>query len=815
MATFGPRVQTPDDEMDELDYEALEVEVDPEEGEVEITMEEGTIEVGFYDDISEELEDDERTEITLQVMDNFDNDIQSRSDWAKSYAKGLDLLGLKVEDRVQPWEGASGVFHPVLMESVIRFQAQAVGELIPAAGPARIKTVGKLDPERQRRAQRVETEMNYQLMERMEGFREETEAQLFHLPLSGSAFKKVFYDPITGTATSMFVPAEDLAVSYGATSLLTAERYTHIMRKTKEELEELMDVGFYRDVDIGDAEPYTSDIQKKYDDLSGEEPSYSDDSRHTILEQHLLLKLGDDELARPYVVTVDKSSGELLSIRRNWREDDPAKKRRMHFVHYRYLPGMGFYGIGLIHLLGGLSKTATSLIRQLIDAGTLANLPAGLKARGLRIKGDDTPFRPGEFRDVDVPGGKISEAIQFLPYKEPSATLYQLLGNVVDEARRIGAVAETELTQFNNEMPVGTAFAILERQMKVMSGVQARMHAAFKKELKLIATIVREHMDARYEWDEEGEFDRKEDFATAGDIIPVSDPNAATVAQRVVAHQAAMEMSQQAPQLYNMGKLHRQMLDIMNIDNAEEILKLPEDILPMDPVTENMAILKQEPIKAFMYQDHESHIAVHTAMAQDPKIQQLVGQSPFAQSIMASMASHIQEHVAFAYRRQIEEKLGVPMPDPEEPMPEDVETQLSAATAAAAQKLLQANKAEAAQQEAEEQKNDPLTQIQMRELALKERKQQHEEQLDMLKLELEAFKDGGNLAHMRERLNSEEMRAALQATIKLATEPTANDKTFIQALELATDMVKEAEKAEMEREKAQQAARAQNSGGGE
>lgn len=780
---IAPVLRTPDIE---IEVEEMEVEI-PEEG-MEIELDEAEEEAAFGDNLVETMEPDDLSWIAAQVVENFENDLNSRDDWARAYVKGLDLLGLKIEDRSQPWEGASGVFHPVMTESIIRFQAQAMGELMPASGPVRTKIVGDQSKERLQQADRIEREMNYQVTEKMEGYREETEQQLFHLPMAGSAFKKIFYDPITGTPSAMFVAAEDLVVSYGATSLRTAERFTHVMRKTRDEVEELMDVGFFASIELGDPEPWKTDIQEKYDELSGEEPGYTDDSRFILLEQHVMLKLEDDELARPYVATVDKSSGELLALRRNWRENDPAKRRRMHFTHYRYLPGMGFYGIGLIHLLGGLSKTATSLLRQLIDAGTLANLPAGLKARGLRIKGDNTPFRPGEFRDVDVPGGKIQEAIQFLPFKEPSAVLYQLLQNVVEEARRIGAVAETELTQFNKEMPVGTAFAVLERQMKVMSGVQARLHASFKQELKLIAAIIHDYMDENYEWDDSGEFNRRADFDGRVDVIPVSDPNAATIAQKVVSHQAAMQMAQSAPQLYNMGKLHRQMLEILRIENADEILKLPEDITPMDPVTENMAILKQEPVRAFLYQDHEAHIRAHMAMAQDPKVLQLVGQSPFAEAIQAAMAAHVQEHVAYAYRKQVEENLGVPMPGPEETMPEDVELELSRVVAEAAQKLLAKNQAEAAQQEAKRQQEDPLTQIQMRELALKEQKQQHEAQIDMMEMELKAFQSGVNLAHQRERLTSEEMRHAVTSAIKLATEPRADDKMAIEAMRVSKEL---------------------------
>lgn len=770
---------TPDDE---IDTEEMLVELSPDEDDESVEV----VVIGHGDNLVDVLSDTELEKVSSDVLDGFNSDVESRSDWADGYVRGLDLLGLKIEDRVMPWAGASGVFHPILLESIIRFQAQAMGEIFPASGPARSKVVSKHTPETLRQAQRVEKEMNYEATEKMVEFREELEQLLFQLPMAGSAFKKVFYDPIEKRPCSMFVPSEDLVVSYGATNLEKAERYTHVMKKTSSEVEELMDVGFYADIDIGEASPEESDIQQKYSDLSGETQSYGKDTRHTILEQHCMLKLDadDGELAKPYVVTVDKTSSKVLSIRRNWLESDDTCRKRMHFVHYKYLPGLGFYGIGLIHILGGLSKTATSILRQLIDAGTLSNLPAGFKTRGFRVKGDNTPFRPGEFRDVDVPGSSIRDHITFLPFKEPSSVLYNLLGSVVDEARRMGAVAETELTSVSKEMPVGTAFAILERQMKVMSGVQARLHAAQHKELKLIANIIHTRMDEKYDWDHEGEFNRKEDFDGRVDVVPVSDPNAATTAQKVVSYQAAMQMAEKAPNLYDMGKLHRQMLDVLQIDNAEEILKLPEDIKAMDPVTENMAILKQEPVKAYMYQDHEAHIRTHMAAAQDPKILQIVGQSPFASAIQSAMSAHITEHVAMAYRKKIEENLGVPLPGMDEPMPEDVEVEVSRLTAAAGEKLLRGNQAEMAQQKAQAEAQDPLTIIQRKEIEMKEREQKHKEEMDKLKVQLEAFKHGTNMAHMKDRLDSEEMRAAGNLAAKIATDINSEDKVTLEALKI-------------------------------
>ena len=671
--------------------------------------------------LAEVIDDDVLQSMASELIADFKADQESRSDWARAYVKGLDLLGMKVEDRQQPWAGASGVFHPILTEAVVRFQAQAMGEIFPPAGPVRTKIVGKNDTEKKDQAFRVENEMNYLLTEEMSEYRDEMEQMLFKLPIAGSAFKKVYYDPLMERPCSMFVPSEDFVVSYGASDLKTCPRYTHVMKKTSNEVLQLQVNGFYRDVDLPDPQPDYSDIKQKYDELDGEEAVIEDDDRHTILEMHVDMNMPEefddpDGIARPYVITIDKTSSEILSIRRNWYEDDEKKKKRMHFVHYRYLPGLGFYGTGLIHLIGGLAKSATSILRQLIDAGTLSNLPAGLKARGLRIKGDDAPLMPGEFRDVDVPGGAIRDSITFIPYKEPSSVLYSLLGNIVEEGRRIGSVADVQVGDTNPQAPVGTTLALMERSMKVMSGVQARLHAALKQELRILAKIIHDNMSAEYSYDMDGDFDRTKDFDGRVDVIPVSDPNAATMSQRVMQYQAALQLAQQAPQLYDMGKLHRQMLEVLGISEAAEIIKLPDDIKPKDPVSENMAILKQEPVKAFMYQDHEAHIQVHMSAMQDPKIQQIVGQSPFAGAIQSAMASHITEHVAYQYRKEIQLQLGVEMPSEDQPLPEDTEEEISRLAAEAAQKLLGKNQAEMAQQQAEEAAKDPLTVIQQREL---------------------------------------------------------------------------------------------------
>ena len=791
--------ETDEVEIQVVNPEAVSIESDGEEVIIDFTGEFTEELVGPDHDanLAEYIEDDELGALASELVDDFVADRQSRKDWARSYVKGLDLLGMKIEERTQPWAGAAGVFHPVLTEAVVRFQAQAMSELFPASGPVRTKVMGKKDQDKLDQAQRVETEMNYLLTEEMSEYRDETEQMLFRLPLAGSAFKKVYYDPIMERPCAMFVPAEDFVVSYGAADLATAPRYTHVMKKTPNEIAELQFNNFYLDVELPAPEADYSDIQEKYDEIDGETAVIEDDDRHTILEVHADLLMPEpfddpDGLARPYVVTIDKSSLTVLSIRRNWYEEDIKKRKRAHFVHYRYLPGLGFYGTGLIHLIGGLAKSATSILRQLIDAGTLSNLPAGLKARGLRIKGDDSPLMPGEFRDVDVPGGAIRDSIAFLPYKEPSSVLYQLLGNIVEEGRRIGSVADVQVGNLNPQAPVGTTLALMERSMKVMSGVQARLHAALKNELRILAKIVKDYMPAEYIYDMEGDFSRQSDFDGRVDVIPVSDPNASTMAQRVVQYQAAMQLAQQAPNLYNMGMLHRQMLEVLGIKDADEIIKLPEDIKAADPVTENMAILKQEPVKAFKYQDHEAHIQVHMAAMQDPKLQEIVGQSPFAAAIQAAMAAHITEHVAFQYRKEIEKNLGVAMPDEEKPLPEDVELEISRLASEAAQKLLRKDQAEVAQKQAMQQQQDPLTQIQQRELALKEAEFEHKKQLDVAKLQADVQAKEANMDLQEDRLKSEERREGARLGVKVATEADQARRADIRdGIDLGREMARE------------------------
>jgi hypothetical protein len=781
--------------MDDFeDEEVLEIEVvnpdaitiEEDDGSVTVIMDpdmqEDIIGPDHNSNFAEFLDEDELDSIGSELVDQFNSDRESRKDWARVYMKGLDLLGLKIEDRDQPWPGACGVYHPVLIEAVVRFQAQAITELFPAGGPVRTKIMGHVNEEKIKQASRVEHEMNYQLTENMSEYRDEMEQMLFRVPMAGSAFKKAYFDPMLERPVSMFVPAEDFVVSYGAADLLTADRYTHVMKKSQNDVRKLMVNGFYRDVELPEPAPEFSDIEEKYNELEGESSiGIEDDDRHTILEMHVDYDLPEpysdpDGIARPYVITIDKSSRTVLSIRKNWFEDDTKKQKREHFIHYRYLPGLGFYGIGLIHLIGGLAKSATSILRQLVDAGTLSNLPAGLKARGLRIKGDDSPLSPGEWRDVDIPGGAIRDNIYPLPYKEPSGVLYNLLGNIVDEGRRIGSVADVDISSANQNAPVGTTLALLERSLKVMSGVQARIHHSFKKELKILAQIIHDHMPATYDYDLDGQFSRVDDFDRRVDVTPVSDPNSATTSQRIIAYQAALQLAQQAPQLYNLGMLHRQMLETLSIPNADEIVKLPEDIKPNDPVTENMMILKQEPTKAFAYQDHEAHIATHMAMMNDPKIREIVGQSPFAGAIQGAIVEHVTEHVALQYRKEVEKQLGVPLPESEVLLPEDVERDLAPLIAQAAEKVLQKDQAEAAQKQSQEEQQNPLTQIQQREIALKEAEFNHKREMDMAKLQAEIQNKEASREVELERISSQERQEGARLGVRVASEKDRLDR---------------------------------------
>ena len=725
--------------------------------------------MGGGDDHNENLadlmEEQDLRGIASDLVGAFEADRDSRSDWENTYINGLDLLGLKNEDRTEPWDGACGVFHPVLTEAVIRFQAQAIQEIFPASGPVKTSVVGQVTDEKSQQAARVRDYLNYLITEKMTEYRSETEKMLFSLPLAGSAFRKVYYDPNMGRPCSMFVPAEDFVVSYGASDLVTCERATHIMKRTSNEVRKLQVSGFYSDIDLPDPSPDTGEIERKYNQLTGGSANYEFDNRHTILEVQAemdLVGFEDTEngeptgIALPYVVSIDKSSRQILSIRRNWYEDDPIKMKREHFVHYQYLPGIGFYGFGLIHMIGGLAKSATSILRQLVDAGTLSNLPGGLKSRGLRIKGDDTPIMPGEFRDVDVPGGAIRDNITFLPYKEPSNVLYQLLGDIVTEGRRFASAGDVKAADMNAEAPVGTTLAILERSMKVMSAVQARLHASMRKELRILSGIVRDFGPSEYPYDiKNGEL-VAEDFDDRVDIIPVSDPNAGTMAQRIMQYQAALQLAVQAPQMYDMPLLHRQMLEVLGIRDADKIVPLEDEIPITDPVTENMNIINGEPVKAFIFQDHEAHIQTHVALIQDPKIMEIMSQNPTAKASEAAMASHISEHVAFAYRAKIEKELGVPLPGPDEKLPEDIELRLSRLVAPAAAQLTGKDQREAQMQKQMEESEDPIIQMQQQELQIKQQQAQAKAQSDMAKIQLDLQKAMDRSGLEKEKLATQE-----------------------------------------------------------
>ena len=746
--------------------------------------------------LAEFVEDKELNVIASDLISAYHSDKESRADWERSYIEGLDLLGLKHEDRTMPWDGACGVFHPLLTESVIRFQSQAIQELFPASGPVKTSIVGKITDEKEKQANRVEDYLNYLLTEKMTEYRTETERMLFSLPLAGSAFRKVYYDPSMGRPCSMFVPAEDFVVSYGASDLATCERATHVMKKSSNEIRKLQVAGFYTDVDVssGGSGDYSSTdrIKDKYNELTGDNATYDSDSRHTILEMMVDLDLvGFEDVQNgeptgvqlPYVVSIDLGSREVLAIRRNWYESDERKMKRQHFVHYQYMPGLGFYGFGLIHMIGGLAKSATSLLRQLVDAGTLANLPGGLKARGLRIKGDDTPIMPGEFRDVDVPGGAIRDNISFLPYKEPSTVLYQLLGDIVEEGRRFASAADVKAADMNAEAPVGTTLAILERSMKVMSAVQARLHSSMRDELRLLSNIVRDFGPEAYPYEEDGQEMTSQDFDERVDIVPVSDPNAGTMAQRIMQYQAALQLAAQAPEMYDMQLLHRQMLEILNIRDADKIVPLEDEIPPIDPVSENMELLNGKPIRAYIYQDHDAHIKVHMSFVQDPKILEIMSKSPNAQKAFNAMAAHIQEHLAFKYRLEIEKELGVQLPPPGEPLPEDIELRISRLVAAAAEQLLGKNQREAQQQINQQQMQDPVIQMQQKELQIKELEAQAKAQKDMAKIQLDMQKAVDNSQLQRERMNQQERIAQAKIAVDIAQD---NSKQQLEERKIAS-----------------------------
>ena len=736
----------------------------------------------FFANLAEEMSEDALQKLSSELVGQYQGDRDSRNDWEETYIKGLDQLGLKIEDRTLPWPGACGVFHPMLTEAVVRFQSQAITEIFPASGPVKTKILGLATPEKEEQSQRVQNYMNYLLIDKMTEYRTETEKLLFSLPLAGSAFRKVYYDPNMDRPCAIFVPAEDFIVSYGATDLQMAERATHIMKKNANDVRKLQVSGFYRDIDLPDPSPDPDDIRKKYDELTGDSSTYDFDNRYTLLEMMVNLDLEGFEdtdesgeptgIALPYVVTIDISSNNILAIRRNWYEKDDNRMMRQHFAHYQYLPGIGFYGFGLVHLIGGLAKSATSLLRQLVDAGTLSNLPGGLKSRGLRIKGDDTPIMPGEFRDVDIPGGAIRDNISFLPYKEPSATLYQLLGNIVEEGRRFTSASDMNVADMKQEAPVGTTLAILERAMKVMSAIQSRLHASMKQEFNILVNVIRDFTAPAYPYEVEPDADIKtEDFDDRIDVLPVSDPNSATMSQRIMQYQAALQLAQQSPEIYDLPELHRQMLDTLGIRDADKIIPFNDDIEPADPVSENMSMLNGEAVKAFEYQDHEAHIRVHMSAIQDPELAQMGANNPQGmQLLQASVESHIREHLAFQYRDDIEQQLGIELPPLGEPLPEDIEKRLSSMVADAAERLLQKHQREAEAQRIQEQMQDPLVQAKMRELDIKEAEVQRKAQADMLDAQIDAQKSQSRDAIELERIRSQEKIAESSMEQKLVSD---------------------------------------------
>jgi hypothetical protein len=761
---------------------AIEIEIeDPERvsigmGGLEIILEPGREQDDdFNANIAEELDEDILVALANDLLGDFEDDLSSRKDWMQTYVDGLDLLGLKLEDRTEPWPGACGVYHPLLAEAVVKFQAETIMETFPAQGPVKTQIIGKDTPERIEAAARVSEDMNYQLTDVMVEYRPEHERMLWGLALAGNAFKKVYYDPSLERQVAIYVPAEDVVVPYGASSLETAERMTHVMRKTPNELRKLQVAGFYRDVDLGEPQDTLDEVEKKIAEKMGFRAT--SDDRFKILEMQVDLDLegyedknkdGDETgIALPYIVTIEKQSQTILAIRRNWHPDDPTKQKRSHFVHYPYVPGFGFYALGLIHLIGAFAKSGTSLIRQLVDAGTLSNLPGGFKTKGLRVKGDDTPIAPAEFRDVDVASGTIKDNIMTLPYKEPSQVLYSLLGTIVDEGRRFASAADLKVSDMSAQSPVGTTLAILERTLKVMSAVQARIHYAMRQEFRLLKNIIRDYTDDEYTYEPDTAHPRakRSDYDMV-EVIPVSDPNAATMSQKVVQYQAVLQLAQGAPQLYDLPLLHRQMLEVLGIKNAAKLVPLDDDQKPKDPVSENMNAINGKPLKAFIYQDHEAHITVHMAAMQDPKMAQMIGQSPMAQQIGAAMAAHIQEHLAFEYRRQIEQMAGVPYPEPDAEMDEETEVEISRLAAAAAAKLLQKDQAEAAQQQAQQAAQDPIVQMQQQELQIKAKEAEIKEK----KLAVDAAAKVDQLAVERERIAAQKEIAGMQTGAKIAAD---------------------------------------------
>jgi hypothetical protein len=756
----------------------------------------------FNANLAEDMDEKVLVELCGDLLGDFEEDCSSRADWMQTYVDGIELLGMKVEDRTEPWPGACGVYHPLLSEALVKFQAETMMETFPAQGPVKTQIIGKETKEKIEAAVRVKDDMNYQLTEVMVEYRPEHERMLWGLGLAGNAFKKVYFDPSLQRQVSIFIPAEDVVVPYGASNIETAERVTHVMRKTKNELRKLQVAGFYVDVDLGEPTDTFDEVEKKIAEKMGFRAS--SDDRYKVLEMHVDLVLPGDEdtdedgkptgIALPYVVTIEKSTQTILAIRRNWHPDDETKQKRNHFVHYPYIPGFGFYAFGLIHLIGAFAKSGTSLIRQLVDAGTLSNLPGGFKTKGLRVKGDDTPISPAEWRDVDVASGTLRDNLLPLPYKEPSQVLYSLLGTIVEEGRRFASAADLKVSDMSAQSPVGTTLAILERTLKVMSAVQARIHYAMRQEFKLLKNIIRDYTPEEYNYEPfDGTPHAKRSDYDLVEVIPVSDPNAATMSQKVVQYQAVMQLAATAPQLYDLPYLHRQMLEVLGIKNASKLVPMKDDFKPRDPVSENMDMINSKPVKAFAYQDHQAHITVHMAAAQDPKIAQLIGQSPNAQAIQAALAAHVQEHLAFEYRNQIEKAAGVPYPAENAEMDEATEFEVSRLAAAAAQKVLQQNQAEVAQQQAQQAAQDPIVQMQQAELQIKAKETEIKEK----KLVVDATEKAERMDIERERIAAQERIAGLQVGAKVATDRAQlSAKEQADGLRMGVEIAREAVQAE-------------------
>ena len=792
----------------------IEIEIEDPES-VKIGLNGLEIEIGknededFDENIAEKLDEKLLADIAGELLGDFEDDVDARKDWIQTYVDGLELLGMKIEERTEPWEGACGVYHPLLSEALVKFQAETIMETFPAAGPVKVLIIGKETPEKKDAATRVQDDMNYQLTDVMTEYRPEHERMIWGLGLSGNAFKKVYFDPSLNRQVSMFIPAEDIVVPYGASSLEQSPRVTHVMRKTENEVRRLQHAGFYRDVDLGEPSSSLDEVEKKIAEKMGFRATTDD--RYKLLEMHVDLDLEgyeDEEdgeitgIALPYVVTIDKDSETILSIRRNWRPEDDTHQKRNHFVHYGYVPGFGFYCFGLIHLVGAFAKSGTSLIRQLVDAGTLSNLPGGFKTRGLRIKGDDTPIAPGEWRDADVPSGALKDNLMSLPYKEPSQVLYSLLGTIVEEGRRFASAADMQISDMSANSPVGTTLAILERTLKVMSAVQSRIHYSMKQELKLLKEIIRDYTPEDYDYEPvEGSPRAKQSDYDLVTVIPVSDPNAATMAQKIVQYQAVLQLAQSAPQIYNMPQLHRQMLEVLGIRNAQKLIPLDEDKKPKDIITENMDVINNKPLKAFIYQDQDAHITGHSNFLKDPLTAKIIGQNPQAQVMVAAMQAHIAEHFGFKYRQLIEQQLGAPLPylqEDEDTMPHEYEVQISRLIAEASTQLLQQNQAQAGQEQAQQQAQDPIIQMQQQELQIKMQDVQRKAQKDQVDAQLK----GQQLQIERDRIKAQVDIEGQKAGIKMSYDKDKLDReSQLQATQMGINMAEAKDRNSITRNK--------------